>query len=102
MAGRLERFADDFPKSTDAADALMQLAIAGEYTGKTKDARKWYERLKKNFAGSPAGDRATGALKRFNLEGDKLSLSGKGLDGGTISISQFEENNARHLLVDMV
>ncbi len=85
----LERFTVDFPNAPDTADALMQLAIAGEYTWKIKAARAWYERLEKNFSKFPAGIRAKGALTRLDLEGRKLSLSGKGLDGGTLSISQF-------------
>lgn len=85
----LERFANDYPQSPDAADALAQLAIASEYTGNTKSARKWYERLESNFSNSAAGTRAKGALKRFDLVGRKLTLSGKSLDGGTLSISQF-------------
>ena len=75
----LEDFATTFPKSEDSSEAMLQLAIALEFTGQTGDARKWYGRSVAGGEKTPAGIRAAGALRRLDLEGKTLSLSGPSL-----------------------
>lgn len=82
----LEKFVKDFPSSTDAPEAIMQLAIAAEFDPKgEKAAVGWYERVIKEFAGHPHAAKAKGAIKRLGCEGQPFELSGETLDGQAFS-----------------
>lgn len=54
------------------------------------EATSWYEQLVKTHADTEPGSRAAGALKRINLKGKKLSLSGPSLRGGTLDIASYK------------
>ncbi len=86
----LEQYADRWPKSDDAADAIIQLAISQEIMGRLDDARSWYTRLATNHPRTNGGIRARGALRRLDLNGKKLELSGPSLAGKNITASQYE------------
>ena len=47
---QLEAFARKWPKSEDAPDAVVQLAISYELMGRLDDAKAWYEQLAKNYS----------------------------------------------------
>lgn len=86
----LESFLDDHPKASSAADAALQLAVALEFSGKYDKAKKWYQRLASDYGDSPAAARAGGALRRIDLVGKPLALSGTAFaGGGTIDVKQF-------------
>ena len=51
----LEQFLSDYPAAPDAAEAMLQLAIAQEFAGQDDDAKRWYARAAKEFPDSPAG-----------------------------------------------
>lgn len=86
---RLAQFITAYPKSDDAADALLQLGMVSEFMGKEVEAKKWYQQLAKNFADKKSlADKATGALQRLELDGKELALAGPGLQGGTHDITQ--------------
>ena len=85
----LEQFAADYPTAEDAPEAILQLAIAYEFSGKIKQARKRYEKLVRDHAKSKAGLRAVGAIRRLDLKGKLLELSGAGLSGGTVDVSDY-------------
>jgi thiol-disulfide isomerase/thioredoxin len=87
--GELEKFTKDFPTAEDAPEALLQLAIANEFTGQMPEAKKWYTELASNHADSKPGHRAAGALRRIDLKGKAFKFSGPSLDGGTINASDF-------------
>lgn len=87
---QLESYADRWPKSVDAADAIIQLAISLEIMGRLDDARSWYTRLAKNHPRTNGGIRARGALRRLDLTGRKLDLTGPSLSGKTVAASQYE------------
>ena len=87
---QLENYVKTYPKTNDAADALLQLAITQEFGGKLADAEKWYRRLVADHATTAAGERARGALARFTLAGKPLVLSGPALDGRTIDASTLK------------
>ena len=86
---QLEVFAKRWPRSTDASDAIVQLAISLELTGRIDDARRWYGQLMKDHAQTNAGIRARGALRRLDLPGKPLQLAGQSLDGQAIDVSQY-------------
>ena len=92
----LERYAERWPRSDDAADAIIQLAISLEIMGRLDDARSWYTRLAANHPRTNGGIRAGGALRRLDLTGKTLELSGPSLTGQSIDVSQY---HGRVLLV---
>lgn len=81
----LEEFVTAFPQSADAPEALWRLAMAHEHSG-AKDAeakaRVAFEALAKNFAATPQGVKAAGALKRLDSEGKPFELAGPVLGTG--------------------
>ena len=86
----LNDFLDAYPKADDAPDAALQLAVALEFAGKVEKAKTWYERIVEDYRESQAMPRAAGALKRLDLAGKALALSGPGLSGGTVDVKQFK------------
>jgi len=87
---QLESFARQWPKSEDAADAVVQLAISYELMGRIDDAKAWYAQLAKNYPETEGGVKAQGALRRLTLTGKKLQLSGKNLAGQAGSSTQYQ------------
>ncbi|MBM4074211.1 MAG: redoxin domain-containing protein [Planctomycetes bacterium] len=85
----LEEFATEFPNSDDAADAMLLLAHHEELSGRMKEAEGWYQKLVQTKGKTEAGQRAAGALHRINLKGQKIRLSGPGLDGAPIDVSKL-------------
>ena len=85
----LEQFLTEYPTAPDAAEAMLQLAIAQEFAGQDDDAKKWYARAAKEFPDSPAGKKALGAQNRLDCEGKILSFSGQGLSGSPVNLANF-------------
>lgn len=95
----LEKFVKDYPTSSDAADALLQLgSMAGEFAGEDKLAEKWYRQAAAEFPSTIAGQKAAGALKRLGSVGKRLPLSGKTLSGKTVNLASAPYAG-RHVLV---
>ena len=87
---QLEGFARKWPKSEDAPDAVVQLAISYELMGRLDDARAWYEQLAKAYSKTEGGVKAQGALRRLTLTGNKLQLAGKTLYQKDLSSVQYD------------
>jgi thiol-disulfide isomerase/thioredoxin len=85
----LDKFVTDFPKSEDAADALLQLGVAQEFSGKSEEAQKWYQRLVSEHPKSPAAGRGRGALTRLALVGNQINFTGQKLGGGTLDLKSY-------------
>lgn len=85
----LEQYVQDFPRSPESADAMLQLAITYEFNGNQQEALTWYNRLVADYSKTPAADRARGALRRLNLKGQPLKLTGKLLSGGNVDTSAY-------------
>ncbi len=77
----LESFAKTYPKSPEAAEAMIQIGVNHELSGEEKEAELWYRKIASSFADTDAGQKAQGAIARLNLEGKTLNLRGKTLDG---------------------
>jgi len=86
---QLEVYATQWPGSPDAADAIVQLAISHELMGRVDDAKRWYTVLTTKHGGTNAGKRAAGALRRLDLAGKPLVLSGTSLTGQQVSAAQY-------------
>jgi len=88
---QLKAFVEAFPQSPDAAEALLQLALAEEVNNEDPEAAAtWYGKLAKEHAETGPGIQAAGALRRLGLKGKPFVLSGSGLKGGTISADDFK------------
>jgi tetratricopeptide (TPR) repeat protein len=85
----LEQFLSDYPAAPDAAEVMLQLAIAQEFAGQDDDAKRWYARAAKEFPDSPAGKKALGAQNRLDCEGKVLSFTGQGLSGNPVNLANY-------------
>ena len=85
----LEQFLTEYPNAPDAAEAMLQLAIAQEFSGEDAEAKKWYTRAAKEFPDMSAGKKALGAQIRLDSEGKVLNFSGQGISGSPINLSNF-------------
>lgn len=82
----LEEFVKEFPRSPDAAEAMLQLALALESQGKEEDAGGWYSRIIGEFPTLALAKKATGARKRLASVGKSIELKGKTLDGQAVDL----------------
>jgi thiol-disulfide isomerase/thioredoxin len=80
---RLGKFVQEFPTAEDTPEALMQLGMVNEFLGKETEAKNWYKNLADNFKQHPYAPKAFGALKRLNLDGQELELTGTLLGSST-------------------
>ncbi len=85
----LETFVKDHPKSTDAAEAMLQLAIAEEFSGQEDNAKKWYGRIVAEFPNTASAKKASGAVRRLNSVGQNIELAGATVNGGRADLAQF-------------
>ncbi|MCO6456439.1 MAG: redoxin domain-containing protein [Pirellulaceae bacterium] len=85
----LEKFVADYPTSADAAEAMLQLAIAQEFAGDEESAGKWYGKIVSDFASSPLAAKATGAKRRLESVGKPVSLSGTSTEGKALSLAAY-------------
>lgn len=96
---KLEAFVDDFPTNADAAEAMLQLGhMAGEFTGETKVAERWYTRVAKEFPRTLPGKKAAGALTRLGSVGKPITLRGATLDGKQADLSS-RNFRGKHVVV---
>lgn len=87
----LGKFVETYPESADSAEAMLQLALAAEFTGEVKDAQQWYTKASKAFPTTDSGKKATGALNRLNLVGKPFAISGNTLDGRAFKSSELKD-----------
>jgi hypothetical protein len=76
----LTAYVKAYSKAEDAPDAMLQLGMVSEFLGKDTEAKNWYGKLAKDFADKPQGAKAAGAVRRLELEGKAMTLSGTKLD----------------------
>jgi peroxiredoxin len=86
---KLAAFLDKFPTSEETPDVLFQLASINEFNAEEDAARKYYERLVKDFGDSQPGKKAAGALARLDLVGKPLAVSGTSVDGKAVNSQQY-------------
>jgi thiol-disulfide isomerase/thioredoxin len=85
----LDQFISDYPTSPDAAEAMLQLGMAREYAGQDDEAKKWYDRIVRDFAELPPAKKAAGAIRRIDSVGRPLVLSGKTVSGETVDLASY-------------
>jgi len=79
----LAKFAQSYPKAEDTPDALDQLAVGSEYSGKDEQAKRYYRLLYTEFPTHPSAAMARGSEKRLDLIGHELELTAPLLGSNT-------------------
>jgi thiol-disulfide isomerase/thioredoxin len=77
----LNEFVEEYPNCDDAAEGMLQLAIAQEFAGKDEDATKWFDTIVEKFPKHELAKKAAGASYRLNSVGKPLRLRGKTIEG---------------------
>jgi TolA-binding protein len=93
---RLAKFVQSYPRSEDAAEALLQLGTINELQNKEADARKYYEQAARNFGATRQGLKAAGALRRLGLVGNVWEVTGPVV---SLTGHQFSTNQLRGKVV---
>lgn len=97
FARQAQVFATKFPKEESRAPSLLFSAgWSCELHGMAQDATACYSQIVNAFAGTEEAVTAAGSLRRLKLVGQPLQLGGSTLDGGYVSIDQF---NGKAVLV---
>jgi thiol-disulfide isomerase/thioredoxin len=86
---KLEGYVADYPKSSDSAEAMLQLGIAQEFAGQEAQAKKWYQRITSDFVDSAPARKAAGSITRLDSVGRVLSFHGKTSTGQTVDLEQY-------------
>ncbi len=77
---QLAGFVKDYPKSDDTPDALSQLALGCEFSGKDEESKRWYKAIVDNFPTNRLAPIAKGSIDRLDLVGNDLKLAGPQLN----------------------
>ncbi len=86
----LRQFVEKHPTAPDAAEAILQMGISEEFSGREKEALERYGEIVKDFPESNAGRKARGAIRRLESVGQPLTLEGKTTDGKSLSIQSLK------------
>ena len=92
----LETFVADYPSSDDASEAMLQLAIAKEFSGEEDDAKKWYRRITADFPGTIRAKKALGATRRLDSVGTAIELRGAARTGTPWTL---RSSRGKHVLI---
>ena len=85
----LKQFAEKYPSAPDAAEAMLQMAIADEFSGREKEALERYAAIVQGFPEAAAAKKSRGAVRRLESVGRPLTLAGTALDGKPVSLESF-------------
>lgn len=85
----LENFVNEYPDTTEAAQAMLQLGLSKEFEADEEEAIRWYARVAKQFPETDPGRKAAGAVRRLESVGRVISLKGTTLDNKSFDISQL-------------
>lgn len=86
----LKSFIEEFPQSSDAPEAMLQVAIVEEFSGNEEDAANWYGEILKSDAEGLVARKAQGALRRLKGVGKPLALEGQTTKGKKFSLRQLK------------
>jgi thiol-disulfide isomerase/thioredoxin len=82
---RLTKFVQAYPQAEDTPDALLQLGMVSEFLSKDVEAKNWYAKLKKDFPDKPQAQKAAGAVRRLELEGQPLKIAAPLLNDANVA-----------------
>jgi len=92
----LEAFVNQYADSPDAAEAMLQLAIGYEFTGKDDEAIEWFGKIVTSFGDTDIAKKAAGAKRRLESVGKPMQLTAKAVDGREVNLAKL---NGRVILV---
>ena len=87
--GALSRFVERYPKTPQAAQAWLNLALSKEFEDKEKEALAYYKRVVSLFPDSDAGEMAAGAVRRLESVGRVVELEGTTMQGKPFRLSSL-------------
>lgn len=87
----LKEYVANYPRSGDAAEAMLQLGTAEEFAGEEEEAKNWYRQIVENFSNSASAAKAAGAITRLDCVGKRLSLKGTSVTGKMVDLAQFRK-----------
>jgi thiol-disulfide isomerase/thioredoxin len=85
----LKHFVEKYPKAPDAAEAMLQMGIADEFSGEEKQALARYTAIVTDFPESASAKKARGAARRLESVGKPLALAGTAIDGKPVAIESL-------------
>ncbi len=87
----LEKFVEAAKAFPDSVDALLELAIAQEFSEDEAKAVQWYDVILKSApAGSPIHRKAEGAKRRLQSVGSIIRLAAKAVDGQPFDLAKLK------------
>lgn len=86
----LEAFVKESPDSEDAAEAMLQLAIAKEFAGQEDDAKTWYGKIVSDYSEHPLSKKAAGAKRRLESVGQTIQLRGTTVDNKRLDLAAYQ------------
>ncbi len=85
----LKQFVEEYPKATDAAEAMLQLGMANEFAGEEEEAKQWFGRVVSDFPNSPGAAKAAGARRRLDSVGKVLEFRGQNPAGDVVDLAKY-------------
>jgi thiol-disulfide isomerase/thioredoxin len=85
----LEGFVKAYPKSSDAAEAMLQLGMYQEFVGKTELAQTWYTQLVRDFPNAAPASKAKSAAWRLTSVGKPMRLKGQDLQRTPVDLASY-------------
>ena len=85
----LTGFIDRYLNTPEAAQATLQLALSKEFEDKESDALKYYRKVATTFPNTDAGEKAAGAVRRLESQGQRIDLTSKTIGGQAFSLSSL-------------
>lgn len=85
----LGKFVERYPRAADAAEAMLQLGIADEFSGREKESLERYSAIIKDFPDAVPARKARGAARRLECVGKPLALAGTTLDGKPLTLESL-------------
>ncbi|GIW96056.1 MAG: thioredoxin [Pirellulaceae bacterium] len=79
--GKLKALVERFPKSIEVAEAMLQIAMAYEFSGDETQALQWYRRVVDDFPKAEVAAKAAGARRRLQSEGQPFQFRANTTDG---------------------
>ena len=86
----LDAFVAAYPESPDAAEAMLQIGIAEEFSGDEQAAVDRYRQIAEAFPETAAARKASGAARRLESVGQPLPLTGTTVDGRSFSLASLK------------
>lgn len=87
----LKKYVEDYPRSADTAEAMLQLGTSEEFSGDEEAAKDWYRQIVDNFPKSGPTAKAAGAITRLDSVGKVLKLHGPGLNDKRVDLAQLRK-----------